>query len=318
MRHHAERVEPEGQHLARTGPVALVAGVPAVGRVHGDEDVGVDHRLPERVELGEAERPRAAVTRHRGRADEDRLGAALDHPLELLDRLLHDRERDHRRGEDAVLVVERSTPRTSTRSGRGWRRASSSGSSRMRSSSRLASVGNISARSTPELVHQLEARSRLAEARACARIGSPMISRYDLPSGLPLRKYSSWAPGPGHDLEGRVRDVVADRAPDHDLRPAVQFDVVDGALVAVRQVPGERLLRLVHVVVGVEDGKVERSWPWLQPIAILTATSISELNRQPPWFRLASACPSARRRRRSETREPRTRSADRALLPTVA
>ncbi len=28
-----------------------------------------------------------------------------------------------------------------------------------------------------------------------ARMGSPMISRYDLPSGFPLRKYSSWAPG---------------------------------------------------------------------------------------------------------------------------
>ena len=26
-------------------------------------------------------------------------------------------------------------------------------------------------------------------------IGSPMSSRYDLPSGLPMRKYSSWAPG---------------------------------------------------------------------------------------------------------------------------
>ena len=26
-------------------------------------------------------------------------------------------------------------------------------------------------------------------------IGSPMISRYDLPSGLPMRKYSSCAPG---------------------------------------------------------------------------------------------------------------------------
>ena len=27
------------------------------------------------------------------------------------------------------------------------------------------------------------------------RIGSPTISRYDLPSGFPLRKYSSCAPG---------------------------------------------------------------------------------------------------------------------------
>ncbi len=28
-----------------------------------------------------------------------------------------------------------------------------------------------------------------------ARMGLPMISRRDLPSGFPLLKYSSWAPG---------------------------------------------------------------------------------------------------------------------------
>ena len=46
-----------------------------------------------------------------------------------------------------------------------------------------------------ELVHQLEPRPRLTEGREWQRIGSPTSSRYDLPSGFPFRKYSSWAPG---------------------------------------------------------------------------------------------------------------------------
>jgi hypothetical protein len=55
---------------------------------------------------GQAERARAAEARHRGRADEDHLGAALEHPFELLDGPLHDGQRDDRGGEDPVLVVE--------------------------------------------------------------------------------------------------------------------------------------------------------------------------------------------------------------------
>ena len=70
----------------------------------------------------------------------------------------------------------------------------SSGSSRIRSSSRLASVGNMRARSTPSssISSMRGAGSRKAGMHF---IGSPTISRYDLPSGLPTRKYSSWAPG---------------------------------------------------------------------------------------------------------------------------
>ena len=104
--HVLEGVEPEGQHFARAGPVARVPGVAAVGGVHRHEDVGVHHGLPERVELGIAERPRATEARDRGGTDEHGLGSPLHRPLELLDRLLDDRERDDRRGEDPVLVVE--------------------------------------------------------------------------------------------------------------------------------------------------------------------------------------------------------------------
>jgi hypothetical protein len=62
-----------------------------------------------------------------------------------------------------------------------------SGSSLIRSSSRLASVGNISVRSMP--------RSFITSSQAAGswkagmeRIGSPKISRRDLPSGLPCLK----------------------------------------------------------------------------------------------------------------------------------
>ena len=64
----------------------------------------------------------------------------------------------------------------------------------MRSSSRLASVGNISVRSTPSSFIT-SMRGAGSWKAGMPRMGSPMISRYDLPSGLPLRKYSSWAPG---------------------------------------------------------------------------------------------------------------------------
>ena len=64
----------------------------------------------------------------------------------------------------------------------------------MRSSSRLASVGNIRVQSSPSssISSILGAGSRKA---GMARMGSPTRSRYDLPSGLPTRKYSSCAPG---------------------------------------------------------------------------------------------------------------------------
>ncbi len=70
----------------------------------------------------------------------------------------------------------------------------SSGSSRIRSSTRLASVGNIRARSIPcsFISSMRDAGSRKA---GMAFIGSPKISRRLFPSGLPSRKYSSCAPG---------------------------------------------------------------------------------------------------------------------------
>ena len=70
----------------------------------------------------------------------------------------------------------------------------SSGSSRIRSSMRLASVGNISVRSMPSsfISSRRGAGSRKA---GIERIGSPKISLRVLPSGLPTAKYCSMAPG---------------------------------------------------------------------------------------------------------------------------
>ena len=58
--------------------------------------------------------------------------------------------------------------------------------------------------------------------------------------------------GRGDLSERRVRDVVADLVADRELRPAVDLDVLDDALVLGRQELRERVAVLVHVVVGVE------------------------------------------------------------------
>ena len=143
------RVGLERQHLLGGAvPLGGVAGVAAVAGVHPDEDVVLDALLPERVELGQRERPRAAETGHRSRADQDGAGTALDRPLQLLDRLLDDGQGDHRRGEDAVLVVEAPdlVEPLVQRMHDDVDRDRIVGS---RSSIRLASVGNISERSRP-------------------------------------------------------------------------------------------------------------------------------------------------------------------------
>ena len=254
--HVAEGVEPERQHLARAGPVVRVPGVAAVRGVHRHEDVGVHDGLPEGVELRVAERTRAAVARDRRRPDEDGLGAALDTPLELLDRLLDDGQRDHRRGEDAVLVVEGPLlvhPLVEGVDG-------GVGQIEVVAHPLLEQAGQRREHERPvdaELVHDLEARRRLAEGGDGAhRLADDLA--VGLALGVPVAEVLLLGPRLGHHLEGGVGDVLADRAEDHDLRAPVQLDVVDGALVLLGQVPGERFLGLVEVVVGVEGREVER------------------------------------------------------------
>jgi hypothetical protein len=55
-------------------------------------------------------------------------------------------------------------------------------------------VGHINARSMPSSsMRAIRGSGALKPGRALMAL--PMISRRDLPSGLPLLKYSSWAPG---------------------------------------------------------------------------------------------------------------------------
>ena len=104
----------------------------------------------------------------------------------------------------------------------------SSGSSRMRSSTRLASVGNISARSMPCSSISSMRGGRLAEGGDGAhRLAEDLAAALAL--GVALAEVVLLRARPGHHVEGRVRDVLADLAADDDLRAAAHVDVVDGA-----------------------------------------------------------------------------------------
>ena len=212
---------------------------------------------------------------------EDGLGATLEHPCELLERLLHDRERDDRRREDAVLVVERPFlvhPLVQRVDGR----VRQFGIVPHALLEQAGERGEHERAVDPQLVHQLQARSRLPEGRDAAhRLADELAVRLAL--GVPVAEVLLLGTGSGHDFERRVGDVVADRAPDHDLGAPVQVDVVDGALVAVGQVTGEGVPRLVEVVVRVEDREVAGFRHGNRGYLILTTTSISENGRPPSW-----------------------------------
>ena len=108
------------------------------------------------------------------------------------------------------------------------------------------------------LVHQRQPGRRVAEGRERPhRLAEDLAAV--LAVGVADAEVVLHGAGAGHHVEGRVRDVLADLAPDDDLRAAPHLDVVDGAPVAVRQELGQRVTRLVEVVVGIEDGIVERS-----------------------------------------------------------
>ncbi len=253
-----------GHLVADALPLVEVALVAAVGGVHADDDVLLLHELPERVELGKRERPGSAEAGHRRRADEDDLRPPLGHPLELLDGLLHDGEGDDRRGEDPVLVVERPglVHPLVQRVDHDVERVD------VVAQALLHEAGQRRPHERPveaELVHQLEAGARLAERGR--RLDGPA---HDLAAALAVRvadlEVLLLGAGGGHAVEGRVRDVVADLALDGDLRPPVDLDVADDPRVRLREELGQRIAGLVHVVVGVEDRKVQvagrhRSFP---------------------------------------------------------
>ena len=241
-----------GQEFVAGLPHVREFGVAAVGGVHRDRDVGLDAGLPERVELLEAERPAALEAGHRRRADQHGTGAALQAPFEFFERAVDDGQGDHRGGEDAVLVVERPllvhplVERVDDVVGhlRVVLHALLDQAGQRREHQRVVDA---------ELVHDLQPRARLAE-------GGDGLHRLaqDLAVALALRAVAEvvlLGARTGHHLERRVGDVLADVAADHDLGATADLHVVDDALAVVREELGQRFLRFVHVVVGVEHGE---------------------------------------------------------------
>jgi hypothetical protein len=109
-----------------------------------------------------------------------------------------------------------------------------------------------------ELIHGFQPRGRFAEGGD----GLHWLAQ-DLAVGLALRAVAEvvlLGAGTGHLFERRVGDVLADVPAHHDLGAAADLHVVDDVLALVRQELGQRFLRFVHVVVGVEhrEGKLAR------------------------------------------------------------
>ena len=242
----------ERQHLLGDAvPLGGVARVAAVRGVHADEHVVFDALLPERVELRQRERPRTAEAGHRGGTDQDRTGAALDRPVQLLDRLLDDGQRDDRRGEDAVLVVEPPhlvEPLVQ-------RVDDDVDGDRVVAQPLLDEAGQRREHQRAvdsEFVHQLQPRFGLEEGR-----DGPHRLTEQLALALALRVAELEVLLPSARLgdvgERGVRNVIGDLTLDRDLGAAVDLDVLDDVLVLLGQVLGHRLGWLVQVVVRVEQ-----------------------------------------------------------------
>jgi hypothetical protein len=109
-----------------------------------------------------------------------------------------------------------------------------------------------------DLVHQLEARRRLAERRQ-GLDAPPEDLAVGLALGVADLEVLLLGARRRHPLEGRVGDVLADLALDRDLRAPVGLDVLDDAGVLGREELRQRIRGLVHVVVHVEDRELELS-----------------------------------------------------------
>ena len=107
-----------------------------------------------------------------------------------------------------------------------------------------------------ELVEQLEAGGGLAE-RGDGLHGLAHELAVALALGVAVGEVVLLRARPGHDLERRGGDVLADDAPHRDLRPPLHLHVLDRVLVLLGEELRERVLGLVEVVVGVEHRVVE-------------------------------------------------------------
>ncbi len=148
-------------------PLVDVALVAAVGRVHADDDVLLLHQLPERVELGQRERPRAPGSPGTG-AGRTRMILAPRSVTHSSSSIAFSTigQRDHGRGEDAVLVVE--GPRLVHPLVEGVDH--DVGGLGIVAEALLHEAGEGGPHERPveaELVHQLEPRGGLPEGRRC-------------------------------------------------------------------------------------------------------------------------------------------------------
>ena len=246
----------EGEQLVEVAlPLVVIAGHAVIRRVHTDRDVVLLNLGPEGVELGQGEGAETPQARHRCRADQDDLGTTLDDPVELADRLIHDRQGDDRGGEDAVVVVEGPFLEHPLVEGM----HDGVGRLRVLGQALLEHAGQGGPHDGPVdalLVHELEARPRPEEG-----IGGAHRLPEDLSAGLAfgiaVLEEVLLSTGSGHHVEGRVGDVLGDGVLDGDLVAAVDLHQLDHVLVLGRQIAREGVRLLVHVVVGVEDRIVE-------------------------------------------------------------
>ena len=217
----------------------------------------LDDLLPERVELRQAERPGSAEAGNRSGPDQHDPGAPFEHPLELLDGPLDDGQRDHRGREDPALVVE--LPRLVDPLVQGVDdRVDGLGIVAQPLLDQAGQGGEHDRPVDPLLVHQLHPGARLAEGGDRAH-GLTEDLPAALSLGVALAEVVLLGAGSGHHLEGRVRDVLADLAAHDDLGATPHLHVVDHPAVAVGEELGQRVARLVEVVVGIENGDVEDS-----------------------------------------------------------
>jgi hypothetical protein len=108
------------------------------------------------------------------------------------------------------------------------------------------------------LVHQLEAGRRLAEGGNSAHgLAHELAVRLAL--GVAMAEVLLLRTGARHHVEGGIGDVLADLALHGDLGAAAHLHVLDDALEVLGEELGEGVLRLVHVVVGVEDLEIDDS-----------------------------------------------------------
>ena len=210
---------------------------------------------PERVELGEARGARASKPPRRGGTDQDAAHPTVEAPLQFDNRLVNDGQGDDRCGEDPVLVVEGPlivdpfVERVDYRVGQ----------VRVVPHALLEEAGQGGEHERPVEAQLVQVRQAGFGGPGPFRAGDRFAE--DLPEALAVRVSSPievlLGAGRGDNFERRIRDVLGDFSVDGDLGPAVDLHIGDGAAVLGREVPGEGLLGLIHVVVRVEDGKVD-------------------------------------------------------------